>query len=262
MRSLSVIALEGSTSGRLVSKSFPASQLNQVSVSVQVSGTQSFIGTVFIETSQEVGNTFPITLYQPQMWDHLRGASVIVNGNGNFVIPTTSLAAQWVRVVFEPSIPDDGSITATFGVFGSSPSGSSPVNFISQTIINNNYSGGGSSTFTATALEPVTVGTFVARDASGEGVIRADASNVLRMPAVGIVTQVDGTTVTIQSHGAYSGDFSASNAKVLFVGIDGRITANVAPLKYVQSVGLWGGPTTLVLSVTPQMLVKAAVNNS
>lgn len=261
MRSLSVVAIDGSTSERLVSKSFPASQLNQVAVSVQVSGTQSFIGTVFVETSQEVGDTFPITLYQPKTWNVLRGASVIVNGNGNFIIPTLGFAAQWVRLVFEPSVADAGRISATFGVFGSSVSGTSAGNFISQTI-NNNYYSGGASTFTATALEPVAVGSFVARDGTGSGVIRADASNPARMPAVGIVTQVSGDTVTVQSHGAYAGDFTATEAKILFVGLDGKVAEHVGPLSYVQSVGSWGGPSTIVLSVSPQMLVKSPVSAS
>lgn len=261
MRSLSVTALDGSTSERLVSKSFPASQLNQVSVSVQVTGTQSFIGTVFVETSQEVGDTFPITLYQPQTWNPLRGASVIISGNGSFSIPTLGFAAQWIRLVFEPAVADAGHVTATLGVFGSSVSGTSAGNFISQTV-NNNYYGGGTSTFTATALEQVAVGSFVARDSTGSGVIRADASSSARMPAVGIVTQASGDTVTVQSHGAYSGDFVATDAKILFVGLDGRVAESVGPLSFVQSVGSWGGPSTLVLSVSPQMLVKSPVSAS
>lgn len=257
MRSLSSVAIDGSTSVRHESVAYPSSQMSQASLSLSVSGASGLIGSAWLEVSQEVSNTFPVTLFQPTTWSQLPGTTLIVNGDGTYAFPAVGFSAQWIRVVYEPALPASGLIQATLAIFGSSESGGIAANYISQTIINNN-GGGGVASFDATPLEPVEVGAFVSKLLSG--VVRAAGNDALRMPAVGVVTQVksDGS-VTVQSHGPLTGPFTATSAKILFVGVDGLPTDNIAPLTHVQAIGTWGGPSTLILSVGPQMVVKSAV---
>jgi hypothetical protein len=258
MRFLSGTAIEGTASARLESVSYPVVQINQAAGSVRVSGATNLVGVLNFEVSQEVGSTFPITLFQPQHWTPVTGGSLILNQDGTFPLPTIGLAAQWMRLVFEPTIPDAGaSLSVILNASGSSPSGSATPNFVTINI--NNGGSGGVSTFTATSLETMQIGMLVARDASGNGVIIASGNDAARMPAIGMVTEIasDGL-LTIQSHGPVVNKLTATSAKILFVGVNGFPTATIAPLTHVQPIGTWGGPNTLILSVSPQMTLKFA----
>ena len=255
MRSISGIGLQGNGGARLESTPYPVTQITQATGSVIVASATSLVGVVSFEISYDVGDVFPITLYQPQNWFPVAGGSVIVNGNGRFAIPSVGFSAQWLRVVFEPSIADAGAgIVMQFNASGSSPSGAVDSNFVNITI----NGGGGSSTFTGASSEPIEVGMFVAK--SGTQVVRAAGNDADRMPAVGMVTAVamDGT-LTIQSHGPVPLTSGDPNAKILFVGTDGYATPTIGPLTHVQPIGTWGGLNNLILSVSPHMTIKSAV---
>jgi hypothetical protein len=125
MRFLSGTAIEGTAATRLESVSYPVVQINQAAGSVRVSGATNLVGVLSFEVSQEVGSTFPITLFQPQHWTPVTGGSLILNQDGTFPLPTIGLAAQWMRLVFEPTIPDAGALLSVIlNASGSSPSGS------------------------------------------------------------------------------------------------------------------------------------------
>jgi len=255
MRSISGLGFQGSGAARLESVSYPVTQITQATGTVTVTGATSLVGVVRFEVSYDVGDVFPITLYRPQNWFPVGGGAVIVNGNGVFPLPSVGFSAQWLRVIFEPSIPDAGAALAmAFNASGSSPSGAVDTSFVNITI------GGGSGSqvsFTSTSDEAITQGMFVARD--GERGIRAAGNNAARMPAVGMVTAVaeDGT-LTIQSHGAAVTTHGDGSAKILFVGTDGYPTGSIGPLTHVQPVGTWLATETLILSVSPQMTLKSA----
>jgi hypothetical protein len=256
MRSISGLGFQGSGAARLESVSYPVTQITQATGTVTVTGATSLVGVVRFEVSYDVGDVFPITLYKPQNWFPIGGGAVIVNGNGVYPLPSVGFSAQWLRVVFEPSIPDAGaSLAMAFNASGSSPSGAVDTSFVSITI----GGGGGSNpvSFTSVSDETIGEGMFVARD--GDKVIRAAGNDATRMPAVGMVTSIaqDGT-LTIQSHGAAVTSHGDGAAKILFVGTNGYPTASIGPLTHVQPVGTWLTTGTLILSVSPQMTLKSA----
>lgn len=260
MRFLSGTAIEGTAATRLESVSYPVAQINQAAGSVRVTGATTLVGAIHFEISQEVGSVFPITLFQPQEWTPVGGGSLILNQDGTFPLPTIGLSSQWMRLVFEPTIPDSGaSLLVTLNASGSSPSGSATPSFVTINITNGG-GGGGVSTFTATSSETLQVGMLVARAADGDKVIKASGNDAARMPAVGMVTEISADGVlTIQSHGPVVNKLTATPAKILFVGINGFPTSSIGPLSHVQPIGTWGGNNTLVLSVSPQMTVKTPV---
>jgi len=257
MRSIASTALSGSTGARLTSIAYPASQLSQAAITIGITGTTSVLGNVSLEVSYQQANTFPITLFQPTEWFSMPEASVAVYGNGTYALPMTSFSGAWVRVVYEPIVPDlNGAIVADLSMFGSSSSGSTVGNArVKVSVINNVGTG---SNFSATAGEPLIAGMFAARSPDGISVIRADATDLNRMPAVGMVTEVksDGS-VMMQAHGPVASIIPATSDKLLFVGANGFPVGNAIGLKYVQPVGVWGESDTLILSITPTMTVKA-----
>ena len=258
MRTISGLGFQGSGAARLESVSYPVTQITQATGTVTVTGAASLVGVVRFEVSYDVGDVFPITLYTPQNWFPIGGGAVIINGNGVYPMPSVGFSAQWLRVVFEPSIPDAGaSLAMAFNASGSSPSGAVDTSFVT---INIGGGGGGSSpvVFTGVSDETIGEGMFVARD--GDKLIRAAGNDAARMPAVGMVTSIaqDGT-LTVQSHGAAVTSHGDGAAKILFVGTDGYPTALIGPLTHVQPVGTWLISGTLILSVAPQMTLKSAV---
>jgi hypothetical protein len=118
-----------------------------------------------------------------------------------------------------------------------------------------------SPTLVGTSPDMLVPGMLVARNRSGTGFVRADASNVQRMPALGLVTKVaDGGTgpiYTIQTSGPISNIFTATGDFTLFTGLDGYPTGNVAPLTYVQPIGNWLATSTLNFNPAPSVTIKS-----
>lgn len=116
----------------------------------------------------------------------------------------------------------------------------------------------GENTFTATSPDELQAGMMVARNRGGSGVLRADASDKSRMPAVGIVVSADyaNQTYLIQTSGLVGGILTATADATLFVGLNGFPTGNPEPLTFVQSIGAWVSPSLLSLSISTQLMVR------
>lgn len=99
-----------------------------------------------------------------------------------------------------------------------------------------------------TAVETLQLGMLVFR--SGGGVGRADSSNPARMPAFGVVTEVSGSLVTVQSAGFVDFSYTGTHTgRAAFVGSSGFPVDDPTGLAYVQAVGFWAANNTLALSL-------------
>lgn len=112
--------------------------------------------------------------------------------------------------------------------------------------------------FVTTSPDTLQRGMLVARNRGGEGVVRANAIDPNRMPAVGMVAEVDTAdgTYVIQTGGLVAGVFAATTDTTMFVGLNGYPTGNILPLAYVQPIGTWAGAALLNLNIATQLTIK------
>lgn len=112
--------------------------------------------------------------------------------------------------------------------------------------------------FVTTSPDILRRGMMVARNKAGAGVLRADASDPNRMPAIGMVAEVDSVdgTYVIQTGGLVAGLFAATPDATMFVGLNGYPTGNILPLSYVQPIGTWAGPSLMNLNLATQLTIK------
>ena len=114
--------------------------------------------------------------------------------------------------------------------------------------------GGTSLTFTASGSGSVFVGNAVAVS-SGNTVQRADATNAAKVPAVGIVTLIAGSVITVQTSGLVTGLSGLTPGATYFVGTGGALVMTLptpgaigSGIWYAQPLGVALNATTLLLS--------------
>ena len=112
--------------------------------------------------------------------------------------------------------------------------------------------------FKTTSPETLQPGMLVVKNRSGPGVVRANANDVSRMPAVGMVAEVkDDGTIIVQTSGPVVNRFVATGELVLFAGGDGYPTPNITSnVTYVQTVGVWATTNTLILNLSGQYIQR------
>ena len=115
--------------------------------------------------------------------------------------------------------------------------------------------------FSTMSPELLVPGMLVTKNRSGPGVVRADANDALRMPAVGMVASIkDDGTYVVQTSGPVINRFVATGEPVLFVGGDGYPTPTIASgVAYAQSIGIWATTNTFILSLAGQYVRLAVV---
>ena len=120
MRTVTYAAIEAEPSSSLVSEAIPVTQSTQVTVVVTVTGSTG-AGTVSLEASNDSGSTaFPIGEFVPTNWVAVPNASVAISGDGQYLVPVTNLAFQFLRVVFTRTSGSGGVLLAQATVTGPS----------------------------------------------------------------------------------------------------------------------------------------------
>lgn len=107
MRFVNITALDAAAAAaNAYSEPIEASHL--VYGSVQAVATGAAAGNLYIQASNDVGT--PVT------WTNVTTA-VAITTTGSFIIPKTDLCYAWIRVYFDPTGSDVGTVTAKFKGF-------------------------------------------------------------------------------------------------------------------------------------------------
>ena len=257
MRSITATAIDGTGAARIDSVAYPVAQINQAMGSVKVVGATNFAGSIRFEVSQEVGSVFPITLFQPQEWTPAPGGSIILTRNGTFALPAVGLSAQWMRLVFEPSLPDAGAqVTVTLNATGGSASGSVATSFV--TVINN---GGDATPVTVTIPTTATLnpGECVAVDAETGKAVLARPTIPQKMPAIGVVKSATSDQVVVQLAGVFSGYRGLVPGSTYFVSRTGAPDAALpGPGAQIQAIGVAVSATDMAILPTLSTVQRSA----
>ena len=279
MRTVTYAAIDGVPSGNLTGAAIPVTQSTQASVVVTLTGSTG-AGTVSVQASNDAPDSaFPIGEFVPTNWVAIPNASVAVSGTGQYLLPITGLAFQFIRVVFTHSGGSGGTLVAQATVTGPSagsgmaPGGDLAGTNATQTVIgiyNNPVSSATPAlndvlTWDGTAWVPAVGGgaslvvldheVYVAKngnDSTGDGSLSKPLLTIgAALTAAG---PADGTYVRINvAPGNYSGDLTITRQRTAIVGasaspdqkatqIAGTITVNcgTASSKFVDTVELVG----------------------
>jgi hypothetical protein len=141
MRTVTYTAIEAEPSTSLTSAAIPVDQATQTTVVVTLDSTTG-AGTVSIEASNDdPSSAFPVGEFVPTNWVAVPNASVAVSGDGQYLVPLTNLAFQFIRVVFTRTSGSGGTLVAQATVTGPSagtgmaPGGDLSGNQASQTVV-------------------------------------------------------------------------------------------------------------------------------
>jgi hypothetical protein len=116
-------------------------------------------------------------------------------------------------------------------------------------------SGTDGAVFTASSTETLSVGMFVA--AGGIDVVRADANDAARVPAIGVVVAVNGPgSYQVRTAGVATSMPGSYITRPLFLGATGYAVSSASGLSNIQTVGIWMGSGRINVNVSPQVFTN------
>lgn len=279
MGSVSTIALSCSVDATTYGNAIDISQAGQAEVAVVLSGALYPVGTVEFQVSNSAA---------ADSWETRANSTVRVSGNGLYAIDPKHIGYQYCRVVYVAVSGSGGQLDATLTTYAESdPSITESLGDVigngHKTVIGlqsfpvideqpdfgdvltwdgirwrplpSSGSGSDSNVFTASSDESLLVGMWVA--AGGVDVIRADANDAERMPAIGVVTGVnlDGT-YNVRVGGVAQGMPGSFTSRVLYIGGTGYAVQTAAGLSNVQPVGTWLGNGKINVNAAPSYVIR------
>lgn len=280
MGSVSTIALSCSVDATAYGNAIDISHAGQAEVAIVLAGALYPVGVVELQVSNSAA---------AGSWETRANSTAKVSGNGLYAIDPRHIGYQFCRVVYVATSGSGGQLDATLTTYAESdPSVTESLGDVigngHKTVIGlqsfpvideqPDYgdvltwdgirwrplpsSGGGSDSnvFSALSDESLVVGMWVA--AGGIDVVRADASDVDRLPAIGVVTSVnlDGS-YNVRVGGVASGMPGAFTLRTLYVGPDGYAAQSASGLGNVQAVGVWLGNGKINVNPAPQYIARS-----
>lgn len=279
MGPVSTIALSCPVTATTYGNPIDISDAGQVEVAVIVANASYPFGRVELQFSNTLNGN----------WNARENSSVKVSGNGNYDIEPRHVGYKYCRVAYMAVSGSGGQLDATLTAYDKDdPSIAERLGDIIggdyKTVIGiqnlpvidaqpgisdvltwdgtcwrplpSSGSASDSNIFTAESDEELSVGMWVA--AGGADVVRADANDAMRLPAIGIVTSVnsDGTYI-VRVGGVASGMPGAFTSRTLYVGSDGYAAQSASGLGNVQAVGVWLGNGKINVNPAPQYVARS-----
>jgi hypothetical protein len=279
MGSVSTIALSCPVTASAYGNAIDISRAGQAEVAIIVAGASYPVGSVELQVSNTAA---------ADSWETRANSVVRVSGNGLYAIDPRHIGYRFCRVVYvavsgsggqldatlTTYAEDDPSITESLGdVIGNGHK--TVIGLQSWPVIDeqpdygdvltwdgvrwrplpSSGSGTDSNIFTASSDDALLVGMWVA--AGGVDVVRADANDTDRLPAIGVVTSVnlDGT-YDVRVGGVASGMPGAFTSRTLYLGTTGYAVQTAAGLSNVQALGVWLGNGKINVNAAPQYIVR------
>lgn len=116
-------------------------------------------------------------------------------------------------------------------------------------------SGTDGAVFTASSTETLSVGMFVA--AGGIDVIRADANDAARVPAIGVVVAVNGPgSYQVRTAGVATSMPGSYATRSLILGSTGYAVTSSVGLSHIQTVGIWMDSGRINVNLSPQVFTN------
>jgi len=278
MGSVSTIALSCSVDATTYGNAIDISRAGQAEVAIIVAGAVYPVGYVELQVSNDAAN-----------WDTRANSTTRVSGNGLYNIEPRHIGYHYCRVVYVAVSGTGGQLDATLTTYAESdPSLTEALGDVvgngHKTVIGlqswpvidaqpnvgdvltwdgirwrplpGGQSGSDSNVVTVASDESLSVGMWVAP--GGIDVVRADANDAARLPAIGVVTALnqDGT-YQARVGGVASGMPGAFASRTLYVGADGYAASTAAGLGNVQVVGAWLGNGKINVNAAPFFVTRS-----
>lgn len=280
MGSVSTIALSCSVDATAYGNAIDISHAGQAEVAIVLAGALYPVGVVELQVSNSAA---------AGSWETRANSITKVSGNGLYAIDPRHIGYQFCRVVYVATSGSGGQLDATLTTYAESdPSVTESLGDVigngHKTVIGlqsfpvideqpdygdvltwdgvrwrplpSSGSGTDSNVFTASSDESLLAGMWVA--AGGVDVVRADANDTDRLPAIGIVTGVnlDGT-YNIRVGGVAQGMPGSFTSRTLYLGNTGYAVQTASGLSNVQVLGTWLGNGKINVNAAPQYIVRS-----
>ena len=279
MGSVSTIALSCSVTTSATGRAIDISQAGQAEVAIVLAGAVYPVGFAELQVSNNAATD----------WETRANSIVRISGNGIYNIEPRHIGYAYCRVVYtaisgsggqldatlttyaesDPSITDDlGDVVGnshktviglqSFPVIDAQPNVDDVLTWdgVRWRPLPGGQSASDSNVVTVASDDALSVGMWVAP--GGIDVVRADANDAARLPAIGIVTALnqDGT-YQARVGGVASSMPGSFASRTLYVGADGYSVATAAGLNNVQVVGAWLGNGKINVNASPSFIARS-----